>query len=91
MNVWSDDENDLQWRLVWVTLKNAHFKGFNDPRTRKEILFDIEITGELNVSEIYKARIFIWNSIIVLKFDEARVVTLSEPKLCKFCAVGNRT
>ena len=46
-----------EWVLVWVSLNNAHFKGFNDPRTQQDALFDIEVTGELNISQIYKGKL----------------------------------
>ena len=50
--------SNTEWILVWVSLKNAHLKGFNDPRTQQDPLFDIEVTGELNISQIFKGNHF---------------------------------
>ena len=62
--------SNTEWILVWVSLKNAHLKGFNDPRTQQDPLFDIEVTGELNISQIFKGNHFEirFTVIIVLSF-----------------------
>ena len=78
LNVWTAADDDTigsmgspQWRLVWVTLQNGHFKvslefktknqhnnlkGFDDPRTQSTVLFDIEVTGELNIRPLVNGR-----------------------------------
>ena len=57
LNVLAEHETrPPEWILVWVTLKNSHLKAFKDPRTQTETLFDIEVTGELNISQVFKGR-----------------------------------
>ena len=64
LNVWTAVDETIgslsnpQWRLVWVTLQNGHFKGFDDPRTQSTLLFDIEVTGELNIRPMVSGRRF---------------------------------
>jgi len=54
VHLWQEEKSS--WQLVWACLKNGKIKCQIDPRSKSQIIFELEISGGIKITEAARRR-----------------------------------